>query len=78
MFGTVCFTGISISTSVLQVEGCGRYLNSVFCTEHRKHFKQRTHSATYKTNYTDACKTYRTMFAYTTVFLKMKPRVRNM
>jgi len=40
--------------------------------------KYRTHSSTYKTGYTDACKTYCTMTVYTTVFLKMNPRVRNM
>ena len=34
-------------------------------------------SSTYKTAYTDACKTYYTINVYTTEFLKMNPRVRN-
>jgi hypothetical protein len=33
--------------------------------------------STYKTAYTDAYKMYHTITAYTTVFLKMNPRVRN-
>jgi hypothetical protein len=37
----------------------------------------RRHSSTFKTAYTDACKTYHTITAHTTVFLKMNPRVRN-
>jgi len=37
----------------------------------------RTHFSTYKTAYTDACKTYRTITVYTTVFLKMNSRFRN-
>jgi len=36
------------------------------------------HSSTYKTAYTDACKTHSTIPVYTTVFLKMNPWVRNM
>jgi hypothetical protein len=40
--------------------------------------KYRTHSSICKTTYTDACKTYYTISVYTTVFLKMNPRVRNM
>jgi len=38
----------------------------------------RTHSSTYNTAYTDACKTHYTVPVNTTVFLKMNPRVRNM
>jgi len=38
----------------------------------------RTHSSTYKTVYTAACKTYHTVTVYTAVFLKMNPRFRNM
>jgi hypothetical protein len=34
-------------------------------------------SSTYKTPYTDACKTYYTLPVYTTVFLKMNPRLLN-
>jgi len=34
-------------------------------------------SCRYKTACTDVCKTYRTIPVYTTVFLKMNPRVRN-
>jgi len=37
-----------------------------------------THYCTYKTAYTDAYKTKYAMPAYTTVILKMNPRVRNM
>ena len=37
-----------------------------------------THSSTYWTAYTDACKTHYTISVYTTVFLKMNPRLRNM
>jgi hypothetical protein len=32
--------------------------------------------STYWIAYTDACKTYRTISAYTTVFLKISPRIR--
>ena len=35
----------------------------------------RTQSSTYKTAYTDAFKTHYTVPVYTTVFLKMNPRV---
>jgi len=35
-------------------------------------------SSTYYIAYTDACKTYQTINTYTTVFLKMNPRVRTM
>ena len=38
----------------------------------------RTHASTYNTAYTDAYKTHYTTPVYTTVFLKMNPRVRNM
>jgi len=38
----------------------------------------RTHSSTYRTAYTDACKTYHTIPAYTTVFLKKNSLGRNM
>jgi len=37
-----------------------------------------THSSTYKTAYTDACKTHYTIPVYAAFFLKMNPRVRNM
>jgi hypothetical protein len=37
-----------------------------------------TKSATYRTVYTDACKTHYTIPVYTNVFLKMNPRFRNM
>jgi len=33
---------------------------------------------TYHIAYTDACKTYHTITDYTTVFLKMNPRFRNL
>ena len=36
------------------------------------------HSATYKTAYTDACKTHYTIPVYTTIFQKMNPQVQNM
>jgi len=32
----------------------------------------------YKQSYTDVCKTHYTIRVYTTVFLKMNPRFRNM
>jgi len=35
-------------------------------------------SSTYETAYNDACKTYYTITAYITVFLKTNPWVRNM
>ena len=38
---------------------------------------KRTHSSTYKTDYTATCKTYRTITVHTTVCLKTDPRVRN-
>jgi len=38
----------------------------------------RIHSYTYYAAYIDACKMYHTITAYTTVFLKMNPRVWNM
>jgi len=38
----------------------------------------RTHSSSYKTACTDACKTHYTVPEKTTVFLKMNPRFRNM
>ena len=38
----------------------------------------RTHSSSYQTAYIAACKRYNTITAYTTVSLKMNPRVRNM
>jgi len=34
-------------------------------------------SSTHKTLYTDACKTYHTITVYTTVFLKLNPRISN-
>ena len=37
-----------------------------------------TNAGTYRTAYTDAHKTNYTIPVYTTVFLKMNPRVRNM
>jgi hypothetical protein len=40
--------------------------------------QHRTHSSTYQTAYTDACKTHCTLPVRTAVFLKMNPRVRNM
>jgi len=36
-----------------------------------------THSSTYKTAYTDACKTHYTTPVYITVFPQVNPRVRN-
>ena len=41
-------------------------------------YSYRTHSSIYKTAYTDACKTDYTIPVYTTVFLKMNTRNRNM
>jgi hypothetical protein len=38
----------------------------------------RIHSSTYKTAYTEGCKAHCTIPVYTTVFLKMNARVRNM
>jgi len=35
-------------------------------------------STTYQIAYTDACITYQIILVYTSVFLKMNPRVRNM
>jgi hypothetical protein len=40
-------------------------------------FKNRTQSSIYYTAFTDACKMYHTITAYTTVFLKINRRVRN-
>jgi len=41
-------------------------------------FQYRTHSSTYKTANADALTTHYTIPIYTTVFLKMNPRVRKM
>jgi len=43
-----------------------------------RRFNYRTYSSTYWTAYTHTCTTYCTIPAYTTVFLKMDTRVRNM
>jgi hypothetical protein len=47
---------------------------SISCLVGRRH----THSSTYKTTYTDVCKTYYTIPVNTTVFLKMDPWIWNM
>jgi hypothetical protein len=42
------------------------------------HYKQSSrYASTYEAAYTDARKTYHTITAYTTVFLKMNPPVQN-
>jgi len=46
--------------------------------QYKQSCRSRTHCSTFKTAYTDACKTHYTIPAYTTVFLQMNPRVRNL
>ena len=54
---------------------------SVFYMLQYKQYKKfvrdqyQTHSSIYKNAYTDACRTHYTISVYTTVFLKMNPRV---
>jgi len=79
-----------MSSKCFELEGSssGRrlYIQLRYGTLCAHHYKQsrrynsvfNTHSCTYKTAYTDAYKTKYAMPAYTTVILKMNPRVRNM
>jgi len=48
---------------------------SVFCMQNKKSVfdEYQTHSSTYKTAYTEACRTHYTIPVYTTIFLKMNP-----
>ena len=72
-YGTVCFTFISISSLV-----GGRVCSLMYSNVCLHVFDYRTRSSNCKTAYTDACKTHYTIPVYTTVFLMMNHRFRNM
>jgi len=79
-----------MSSTCLELEGSssGRrlYIQLRYGTLYAHHYKQScryksvydTHTCTYKIAYSDAYKTKYAMPAYTTVILKMNPRVGNM
>jgi len=74
----LCLLHVSNSRVHLQEDGCVCSYGMVrfTCISISSLVGGRVSSA-YKTAYTDAYKTYYTITAYTTVFLKMNPRVRN-
>ena len=75
-YGIVCFTCISINSLVCRKVCLILLSNTLFYLQDYWYY-YRIHSATYKTTYTNTCKTHYTIPVCIIVFLKMNPRVPN-